>query len=103
MEPGPPMQSFQNRRHVDSWEQSQTKLMDERWLDVLMWKVRSKDSYLESRKRLSGGAGKGKQDQSSRSDAKSEKEKEKEKKQSKGGGKGANKKGPPAEVDSTAA
>lgn len=54
-----PMSSFQGRRQPESWEQAASKLLDERWLEVFHYKVKSKDAYLESKKRLSKGASKG--------------------------------------------
>lgn len=50
------MSSFQGRRQPESWEQAASKLLDERWLEVFHYKVKSKDAYLESKKRLSKGA-----------------------------------------------
>eukprot|EP00435_Cladocopium_sp_Y103_P049652 s1444_g15.t1 len=35
----PPLNSFKGKSNPESWEQSSSKLMDERWLDVLMWKI----------------------------------------------------------------
>ena len=67
LEEPPPLSSFQHRRQVDQWDQPGSRLLDERWQEVLMWRVKSRDSYLESRKRLGNvnsrpareGAGKG--------------------------------------------
>ena len=74
-----PLQSFQGRRGPEPWEQSGSKLLDERWLEVFMWRLKSKDSYLESRKRLTHAGGKGKSESSGGAQPKSEREKEKEK------------------------
>ena len=68
LEEPPPFASFQGKRLPETWDQAASKLLDERWQDVLMWKVRSKDSYLESRKRLSQGKG-GKGDHPKREEA----------------------------------
>ena len=57
LEEPPPFASFQGKKLPETWDQAASKLLDERWQDVLMWKVRSKDSYPESRKRLSQGKG----------------------------------------------
>ena len=54
-----PMSSFQGRKQPESWEQASSRLLDERWLEVFHYKVKSKDAYLESKKRLSKGGGKG--------------------------------------------
>lgn len=55
LEAAPPFASFQGRRLPESWEQSVTKLIDERWAEILMWKLKDKDSFNEARKRLSMG------------------------------------------------
>ena len=52
LEDPPPFASFQGRRVPEQWEQTNSKLLDDQWLEVLMWKIRNKDAYLESRKRL---------------------------------------------------
>ena len=68
LEEPPPFASFQGKKLPETWDQAASKLLDERWQDVLMWKVRSKDSYFESRKRLSQGKG-GKGDHPKRDEA----------------------------------
>ena len=57
LEDAPPLQAFQNRRAPDRWDQSATKLLDDTWLEILMWKIKSKDAYIESRKRLGPSSG----------------------------------------------
>jgi len=42
------MNSFKDKSNPESWEQTASKLMDDRWLDVLMWKIKNRDAYLES-------------------------------------------------------
>lgn len=59
LEDPPPFQSFQGRRVPESWEQATSKLLDERWTSVLTWRLKEKDSYIETRKRLGQGRGKG--------------------------------------------
>lgn len=54
LEHAPPFTAFMNRRAPEVWEQASSKLLDDRWLEVLTWKLKDKDSYLESRKRLGG-------------------------------------------------
>lgn len=81
LEEPPPMASFKGRQSPEAWEQAASKLMDERWLEVLMWRIRSKDSYLESRKRL----GPSKKDWNAAS-SNNEKEKDKDKRKPGGGG-----------------
>lgn len=36
--------------------------MDDRWSEVLMWKIKDKDSFIEARKRLGNAKGGGKGD-----------------------------------------
>ena len=59
LEPAPPYAAFQNRRMPEPHEQAASKLIDERWLAVLQWKLRDQDQYLEARKRLGQSRGKG--------------------------------------------
>ena len=51
LEAAAPMGSFQNRR-VDNTEQVATKLLDERFVDLMLWRIKDRDSYIEARKRL---------------------------------------------------
>lgn len=84
LEEAAPMTSFKGRQNPEAGDQATSKLMDERWQEVLMWKIRSKDSHLESRKRL----GPQKKDwQSANPNHDKEKDKDKDKKKA-GGGKG---------------
>jgi hypothetical protein len=76
------MNSFKGKSNPESWEQTASKLMDDRWLDVLMWKIKNRDAYLESRKRL----GTGKKDWQTHQDR--DKEPVKPNNRKKGGGKG---------------
>lgn len=55
LEPAAPFAAFQGRRLPEAWEQTVTKLVDERWAEILMWKLKDKDSFNEARKRLSIG------------------------------------------------
>ena len=60
LEVPPPYGSFVNRRPVEAGEQQATRLVDERFLEVMMWRLKDRDSFHESKKRLSlGGKGKG--------------------------------------------
>lgn len=97
-----PLQSFQGRRSPEPWEQSGSKLLDERWLEVFMWRLKSKDSYLESRKRLNQTGGKGKTDAGGGAPPKTDrdKDKDKQKKGNQKGKEGRKEKGPP-EADSS--
>ena len=52
----PPYGAFSNRRPVDPSEYQSTRLVDERFLEVMMWRLRDRDHFQESKKRLSSGA-----------------------------------------------
>ena len=45
-----PYQAFSHRRTPDSWELAGSRLLDERWVEVLMWKVKDRDAYFEARR-----------------------------------------------------
>lgn len=49
----PPYGSFSNRRPVDPAEHQSTRLVDDRFLEVMMWRLRDRDQFHESKKRLS--------------------------------------------------
>lgn len=49
----PPYGSFSNRRPVDPSEHQSTRLVDDRFLEVMMWRLRDRDHFHESKKRLS--------------------------------------------------
>lgn len=52
LENPPPYHSFVNKRNPDPVEQPSTRLVEERFLEVMLWRLKDKDHYLESRKRL---------------------------------------------------
>ena len=54
-----PYASFVGRKNPDLAEQAVSKLLDERLVEIMVWRLKEKDSYIESRKRL-GGIGRGK-------------------------------------------
>ena len=54
LEPAAPYNAFLGRRNPDLNEQATTKLIDDRFLELAMWRLKEKDSYLESRRRLGG-------------------------------------------------
>ncbi len=56
LETPPPFSAFQNRRAPDPTEQVATRLIEDRFLDVMLWRIRDRDSYLESRKRLAAAS-----------------------------------------------
>ena len=59
LEPAPPYAAFQMKKLPDVAEQSASKLLDERWLAALQWKLRDQDNYLETKKRLTASRQKG--------------------------------------------
>ena len=59
LEAAPPYAAFHNKRMPEPHEQAASKLVDERWLAVLQWKLRDQDNYLEARKRLGQSRAKG--------------------------------------------
>ena len=54
-----PFASFIGRKNPDPVDQPASRLLDERFVELAVWRLKERDSYLESRKRL-GAAGKGK-------------------------------------------
>lgn len=52
LEPAAPFAAFASRKLPDQWEQATSKILEDRWVDVLMWRIRDRDSYIEARKRL---------------------------------------------------
>ena len=52
LEPPPPFTSFQGRKAPDPSEQAWSKLADERILELALWRLKDRDSFIESRKRL---------------------------------------------------
>ena len=53
LEDAAPYSAFLGRRAPDMSEQAATKLVDERFLEVMVWRLKDRDNYIESRKRLS--------------------------------------------------
>ena len=58
LEPGPPMASFARHRGPEPGEDHHTRIMDPRWLAVLVHRIKERESFIETRKKL-GGAGRG--------------------------------------------
>ena len=56
LEQAAPFTSFVGRRGPDLQEQPASRLLDERLLEVVVWRIKDRDQYIESRKRL-GAAG----------------------------------------------
>lgn len=48
----PPYQSFSNKKMPEQHEQIATRLADDRLMELLMWRLKDRDSFLESKKRL---------------------------------------------------
>eukprot|EP00438_Fugacium_kawagutii_P015962 Skav227099 [mRNA] locus=scaffold199:49523:51667:+ [translate_table: standard] len=48
----PPYNAFANRRQPEPHEQIATRLADDRLVEILLWRLKDRDSFLESRKRL---------------------------------------------------
>ena len=59
LEAAPPFPSFIGKKMPESWEQPVSKLVDDRWAEVLMWRLRDRDNFVEARKRLSNNRPKG--------------------------------------------
>ena len=49
---GPPFGAFQRRPHVDTLEVPHTKLLESRWVELMVHKLKEKESYLEMRKKI---------------------------------------------------
>eukprot|EP00435_Cladocopium_sp_Y103_P014519 s5181_g3.t1 len=47
-----PYASFANRKAPDASEQTSSRLIDERILELAMWRLKDRDSFLESKRRL---------------------------------------------------
>ncbi|CAE7606984.1 unnamed protein product [Symbiodinium sp. CCMP2592] len=57
LEPSPPLSSFSRHRPPDPGESHQTKVMDPRWISVLMHRIKERESFIEARKKLSAPRG----------------------------------------------
>ena len=56
LELAPPFSSFQGRKPPEVGEQAWSRLADERFLELALWRLKDKDAFVESRKRLSAPA-----------------------------------------------
>ncbi|CAE7523433.1 Ap1g1 [Symbiodinium sp. CCMP2592] len=56
-EPSPPFSSFSRHRPPEPGESHQTKVMDPRWISVLMHRIKERESFIEARKKLSAPRG----------------------------------------------
>ena len=52
----PPYSAFQGRKAPDMNEQAWSRLADERFLELALWRLKDRDSFIESRKRLGQAA-----------------------------------------------
>ena len=52
LEEAAPFSSFVGRKAPELSEQATTKLIDERFLEVMVWRLKDRDTYIESRRRL---------------------------------------------------
>lgn len=52
LELAPPFSAFQGKRPPDVGEQAWSRLADERFLELALWRLKDKDAFVESRKRL---------------------------------------------------
>jgi hypothetical protein len=62
LEPAPPAHSFQSHVPPESWETPHTKLIDPRWFELMLSKLKDFADYQEKKLKLSSpGGGKGKE------------------------------------------
>ena len=57
LESPPPLSSFSKHRSPEPGESHQTKVMDPRWISLLMHRIRERESFIEARKKLSAPRG----------------------------------------------
>ena len=80
----PPMSSFQNHQASAPWELPHSRLVDLRWFDLVMSKVKDLADFYEKRAKLSGGLARS----SKQTDEQQPAPKAKAKPKAKGSGKG---------------
>ncbi|CAE7217549.1 unnamed protein product [Symbiodinium sp. CCMP2592] len=56
LESAAPIQAFSRHRGPELHEQQHTRILDQRWIHVAMSRVRERESFVEVRKKLGGGA-----------------------------------------------
>ena len=59
LEPSPPFGAFSRPRVLDTFESRQTRLLDPRWISILMGRIKEREAYHTAKKNLGGGAGVG--------------------------------------------
>ena len=84
LESPPPMSSFQNHQAPAPWELPHSRLVDPRWFDLVMSKVKDLADFHEKRAKLSGGLARS----SKQTDEQQPAPKAKAKPKAKGNGKG---------------
>ena len=57
LEPSPPFGAFARARTLESFESRQTKLLDARWMSVLMGRIRERDAFHTAKRNLGSSAG----------------------------------------------
>lgn len=82
LEDAPPFSSFAAHRPLESWESPHTKLIDERWLDLFLAKLRDIHDFQDKKQKLTSGSRK------TEETSNAAEKKEETKKKKKGGGKG---------------
>ena len=93
LEHPPPYGGFSARQPPDVWETPHTRLIDGRWFDLLISKLRSLADYQEKKAKLNPGKGKAEEGQPKAEPTKNP--------QAKQGGKGGGKKGGKGEEQAT--
>ena len=68
LEPAPPLSSFGRHKPPDPGEEHRTKIMDPRWVSVLMHKLKERESYQEARRKLGAPRGGGSQQDGEKGD-----------------------------------
>ena len=59
LEPSPPFGAFNRPRVLDTFESRQTRLLDPRWISILMGRIKEREAYHTAKKNLGGGNGGG--------------------------------------------
>ena len=59
LEASPPFGAFARPRTLDQFEARQTRLLDARWVSILMGRIRERDAYHAAKRSLGGGGGAG--------------------------------------------
>jgi hypothetical protein len=87
LEDAPPFSSFAAHQPLENWESPHSKLIDERWLELFLAKLRDIHDFQDKKMKLASGSKK-QEDPQVDKDKDVEKDKKRKKGGSKGGGKG---------------